>query len=665
MTKNSTHAKHVLGSLTLVAAASPLHAGIDRIWNGPITQSSWHTAGNWTPTGIPGTGDSVAIMQTADVRLNSGTQFIENLFLSGGGLLNTNTYTVSASDLVSIGAGGRLEAMFAFGSDAVVAPRILLPAGGTLDLLGGIVHATDTFHSQGLITGHGTLRLDTVPAPLFRNEGTITSTGVIEIDVEDGTVVLDGFVNIGDDASLVIDAGETTIDGGVEMTGDSTIDVAGPWSMNAFLGVDSGDGEAEINGDALTIGVSAQGSVAGTVNINAPLTLRARLFTEGTLSFGAPARIETSGRLKLAETDVFGSEITLVGSGQIHGHGHVYADQIVNEGQIIAEGGTLTIDTVAPQPDLDGNGVGFLSATFGDIEILASGGAAYDVGVFVGEGREIRMPGFSLGLAANSYPPPQLSNYIRIRGGTIAGGGILQTMYSGPIEILASPEEALIRATADTFLAGDVGLEGDLRVEGDTHLRPTLNMYGPGLLTVDTNGRLHLQPGTSPEVAIRNEGEIVVGDMNEIGVNSFGRFLDQQATGTLSFEFQNAGNSFDRLEFDGIAQLGGTLRVDALDGSSLNQPITILSAAAIEGMFQHVEIPTDATIVYTSTGVVVQPASLCTSDINGDGVINFSDLLEVLNAWGFCCGCPADVTNDGQINITDLIHVLANWGPCE
>jgi hypothetical protein len=48
-------------------------------------------------------------------------------------------------------------------------------------------------------------------------------------------------------------------------------------------------------------------------------------------------------------------------------------------------------------------------------------------------------------------------------------------------------------------------------------------------------------------------------------------------------------------------------------------------------------------------------------DVNGDGVVDVLDLLEVLAAWGPCPGCPADINGDGVVNVLDLLEVLANW----
>lgn len=52
-------------------------------------------------------------------------------------------------------------------------------------------------------------------------------------------------------------------------------------------------------------------------------------------------------------------------------------------------------------------------------------------------------------------------------------------------------------------------------------------------------------------------------------------------------------------------------------------------------------------------------------DLNGDGVVDVSDLLMLLGAWGPCPGraeCVADLNGDGFVDVSDLLMLLANWG---
>ncbi len=52
-------------------------------------------------------------------------------------------------------------------------------------------------------------------------------------------------------------------------------------------------------------------------------------------------------------------------------------------------------------------------------------------------------------------------------------------------------------------------------------------------------------------------------------------------------------------------------------------------------------------------------------DLNNDGVVDVSDLLILLSAWGVCpdgSPCPADLNGNGVVDVSDLLILLANWG---
>ena len=48
-------------------------------------------------------------------------------------------------------------------------------------------------------------------------------------------------------------------------------------------------------------------------------------------------------------------------------------------------------------------------------------------------------------------------------------------------------------------------------------------------------------------------------------------------------------------------------------------------------------------------------------DVNGDGVVNQTDLAIVLNSWGSCSGCAADIDRNLLVDGADLAHVLGQW----
>ena len=58
----------------------------------------------------------------------------------------------------------------------------------------------------------------------------------------------------------------------------------------------------------------------------------------------------------------------------------------------------------------------------------------------------------------------------------------------------------------------------------------------------------------------------------------------------------------------------------------------------------------------------------CYEDVDGNGVVNVSDLLALIGNWGLCPDCtgeiPGDVNFDDVVNVTDLLLIVGAWGPC-
>ena len=51
--------------------------------------------------------------------------------------------------------------------------------------------------------------------------------------------------------------------------------------------------------------------------------------------------------------------------------------------------------------------------------------------------------------------------------------------------------------------------------------------------------------------------------------------------------------------------------------------------------------------------------------LDGDGAVDVTDLLLVLQWWGPCPGdCPSDIDGSGTVDVLDLLVVLAHWGAC-
>ncbi len=66
-------------------------------------------------------------------------------------------------------------------------------------------------------------------------------------------------------------------------------------------------------------------------------------------------------------------------------------------------------------------------------------------------------------------------------------------------------------------------------------------------------------------------------------------------------------------------------------------------------------------IPFGETGAVIRLAPK-TGDTNADGVVNVSDLINVISDWntdGSANG--GDVNGDGVVNVTDLVTVITAW----
>lgn len=68
--------------------------------------------------------------------------------------------------------------------------------------------------------------------------------------------------------------------------------------------------------------------------------------------------------------------------------------------------------------------------------------------------------------------------------------------------------------------------------------------------------------------------------------------------------------------------------------------------------------------------VQIRKIEFILGDLNGNGLVNADDLLELLAAWGECPpkgDCAADIAppppnGDALVNVDDLLVLLANWG---
>jgi hypothetical protein len=124
-----------------------------------------------------------------------------------------------------------------------------------------------------------------------------------------------------------------------------------------------------------------------------------------------------------------------------------------------------------------------------------------------------------------------------------------------------------------------------------------------------------------------------------------------------------------------------TLRISpviGIDPRAANDATTSVGTAPNDGFFEQANYrgafspQTHWLCSWTAAdayGFVTAPAGSCSvgaacpADINGSGIVDASDLTQLLAAWGSDLG-TADIDGNGTVDGLDLSAVLAAWGPC-
>lgn len=84
-----------------------------------------------------------------------------------------------------------------------------------------------------------------------------------------------------------------------------------------------------------------------------------------------------------------------------------------------------------------------------------------------------------------------------------------------------------------------------------------------------------------------------------------------------------------------------------------------------DGSAAYIAASNDTTAFLYAIRVADEGSEPIVGDLNGDGVVNVSDLLILFGAWGECPKgepCLADLNGDGTVNVSDLLTLLGNWG---
>ncbi len=144
-------------ALALLAGLALQAGAADKVWN-PTSGTGWNTEANWSPSGVPGSGDRAIF----DGNTNSANCALDAA-VNVAGVLITNAYsgTITQSADITVGASGWMQAggAFAGGSQAFVVNGPFSLSGdaftgtsGTMTMRGNWNHTGGTFsHNNGTV----------------------------------------------------------------------------------------------------------------------------------------------------------------------------------------------------------------------------------------------------------------------------------------------------------------------------------------------------------------------------------------------------------------------------------------------------------------------------------------------------------------------------------
>ena len=138
-------------------------------------------------------------------------------------------------------------------------------------------------------------------------------------------------------------------------------------------------------------------------------------------------------------------------------------------------------------------------------------------------------------------------------------------------------------------------------------------------------------------------------------------YLDAEPFGVVPGTFES---DFTRPVEPGLGEemLSGMCWEDMLlayDGSGGGTPIDLAGTGLPAIRFVRITVSEDAMFL-PEIDALADVASVRTPDLNGDGVVNGSDLTILLAAWG-SVSSPADLDGDGIVGGADLTILLAAW----
>ncbi len=155
-----------LGGALVIQMVIPsvAHAATSYTWTGNAFDGQWTSAGNWSPNGVPGPGDSATIGLPESVNLPTSTS-VQNLTISGQGAeLNNGSLTVTGN--------------FNWTNYGAVTANIDIPSGATANISNPSIYRQTFEASSFSIEGSATISSN----QLVLGQTVLTNTGTVTLE---------------------------------------------------------------------------------------------------------------------------------------------------------------------------------------------------------------------------------------------------------------------------------------------------------------------------------------------------------------------------------------------------------------------------------------------------------------------------------------------------
>ncbi len=304
----------------------------NKIWTGAI-DSSWHNAGNWSPNGVPGSGESVILRNnTTPYPVITTNVSIESIIINhwysnpGDQLKIRNNATLTITDDLTMNGSSKLE---------IVNGHVEMTGASSGQNVFDMKSATTEINIDegSFAIGTASNNIDAEIIGGFNlGAGVLTVNGDFNVssgdtfNAENGTAVINGNSEIngtynGDDGYSTFNGTLDVKSGGILNLNKGTIDLNGETYVGNTGTVNFGSGTVNITDD-LTVSAGGYFNVQdATVNItgSASFTSNGNMTVDsGTINVGGNATLSNGGTISLNEGNLsIGGDASFTSGGKV------------------------------------------------------------------------------------------------------------------------------------------------------------------------------------------------------------------------------------------------------------------------------------------------------------------------------------------------------------